>query len=354
MTNDNVLAFPQIYGEALDEALMDRVSEMYGISNFLLWAAVRTGDEPSYLLRADNGDYILRRCAPDRAAGSLVFELNLTKYLQEHAYPVLHFLPTRMGSHYFRHDGVFYTLAASKQGELFDFFEFEDEEHLLAAARGLAEYHKIVMGYPGPFCISSTPYLSDQVAGSRRVLAEIRASMAPRQAKLRKALESVAGQIDELSATLSALYRRETKIVAHGSFDDRALWFDSGRLVCVDNFSHADLDLRLTDVAQSLVALCSQGRSHLDAPWMSLDCGRSTVFLQAYGETAPLSEEDLQAISALLRARQLVENLNDCTKSLHGDSKDVRAERAAAIESRLTELCQSKQEATDLVTAWTA
>jgi Ser/Thr protein kinase RdoA (MazF antagonist) len=102
--------------------------------------------------------------------------------------------------------------------------------------------------------------------------------------------------------------------IAHGSYGQTALLLAEDQLSGVLDFDRAAHDLLGFDLAYALDAFCRPGPVRREG--VGLDLGLVDVFLNHYRPQTPLTDGDLRAVPALLRAQRLGKVLKKCQNVL--------------------------------------
>src|SRR5439155_595005 len=93
------------------------------------------------------GRFVLRRSNDRKDIAGLLFELRLIEHLRAKGYPAPALVATRAGQKFHQHEKIFYILTRFIPGIGYD---SQNPRHLQEAGRGLALYHRVIQGFPGP------------------------------------------------------------------------------------------------------------------------------------------------------------------------------------------------------------
>jgi homoserine kinase type II len=273
-----------------------RVLGRYGLVELRSIQRIEQGfvDE-NWCVETDRGRYFLKRRHPRRRQSEALVRAqhNLIRYLRGAGFPAPTLVPALSGETFVLLEGDLYELEEYIEGQPYDPGR---PAHLVAAAQGLGRYHSCVEGFaPGALRARGVLYgpgisrailqrLSESwQLGRDPALAAIDWKLAAREAKV---------------ANWFAQHGALTWLVIHGDYYAGNLIFEGDRIVALVDYDKASWQPRVAEVAEALIYFASSRPGHLEHlvyPGF-LEWDPLSRFLQAYGETITLSEDELRAL----------------------------------------------------------
>ena len=306
----------------------------------------------TWRIAAAGGDYFLRmRGVRTSADARLRFDHGLRVHLIARGVPTAAAVLTRDGARWLRWQERVYELYPFVEGRPFD---PRDERHLLAAARGLARFHRAAADYRPPAAgvepvaqyttLGISDGVSDRMDDPRLLLLHLRAMRdAAGDAAARALLDRCLIRAEALAAGYAgAAYQTLAGWVIHGDYTPANLLFSAGGDVAgIFDLDWAYPGARCRDVADALYFFGSQPRQVDPSDIWSLtaaaefDPDRCRAFLDAYGRVSPLQPAEIKAIPLAFAGRWF-------SIRLEGMAKVAVADRfcffARDIEGPLTQL----------------
>jgi homoserine kinase type II len=253
-----------------------------------------------WLLETDMGRFLLkRRHASQRKLGLVQAQHALVRYLRRAGYPAPALACTLHGNWLVVHGGEVYELQEYIPGHPFDPAK---PGHLTAAARMLCAYHGVVMGFDHKALHQPVPrYGCSALRTTVGALAEEWRLPVPPE------LELLLGQLVEHVRDLEGRYLAFgplPELVIHGDYHGANLIFRGDQIVGVVDYDLAHWCSRMMEVAEALIAFCTDPGLQLRHIVYSgaLDLERVSSFLRAYQEEASLSEVEIRALPDLVRS----------------------------------------------------
>jgi len=336
-----------------------KLSEAYDVGDWIQWHRTPKGSSNvSFFVTTSAGKYVLRRSNSRKSAAAVDFEVELIDYLRGKGYPAPEPVRTRSGEGYLEIDGTIYMMTAFIPGGSYD---PDNQNHLLAAGRGLGLYHRLVREFPDHVNGCPASALPDLGPKGVNRLAEVdrfaRGFLsAPEHNHLSDTFSYIRSQFTGVHRGLVDIYPRLGKLVIQGSFGRSALIFDGDDLTGVVDYDRATVEVRGIDLAYTIKAFCRIHDESSEDYRVGLDHARSRDFLVAYKEVEPLPDQEIEVLPLIFRAQRLAKVLNKCdnllTKNavLPQEEKDVRkvatmAEREAVrlrwLEERSNDLLET-------------
>lgn len=263
-----------------------------------------------WLLETDKGRYLLKRRHASLRKPSLVQAQHaLVRHLRRAGFPAPALVCTRHGNRFLVHQGEVYEVQAYIPGDPFDATKLV---HLAAAARMLGLYHQAVIGFehrtlhrPAErygFCALSRTMGSLRDGWWRRGM--VLTSLIPLLSRLEE-------HVRDLELRYKAIGQLP-ELVIHGDYHGANLVFRGDRIVGVVDYDLAHWCSRVMEVAEAVIAFCTDPGLQLRHIVYSgaLDLERVRTFLAAYQEEAPLSEMEIRALPDLIRTIWLCASLD--------------------------------------------
>jgi Ser/Thr protein kinase RdoA (MazF antagonist) len=301
-----------------DEArVLAAVEPAYLLGRWHSWRRAELGaSNVSWFVETDAGDVVLRRSHPLKTTAGARFECALIDVLCASGFPAPEVQRTRDGEVLVELDGVVHMVMRRLPGTAYD---KESPAHLAAAARGLARYHRIVSRIP-PLADARGSFELSRLgaSGQETLAAAVEVVAAELAADARAALRADARYLaEEMARTHEQLAGRRDELatgIAHGSYGQTALLLTGDELSGVLDYDRAAHDLLGLDLAYALDAFCRPGPVRREG--VGLDPGRAGSFLTHYRAQTPLTDRDLRAVPALLRAQRLGKVVKKCQNAL--------------------------------------
>jgi Ser/Thr protein kinase RdoA (MazF antagonist) len=347
--------------EILEPEIVDRLSIAYDLGDWLEWRRTPKGrTNVSFYLTTQSGRYVLRRSTARKSLAGLEFELRLMDFLRQRGYPAPEIVPTRAGTRYVEHDDSFYLLTAFISGTPCD---PEDPAHLLASARGLGLYHRLVRDLPGPHYTRPAPDPSVLEPERFRQFSKIHSVAeqfltADEQSSLRDAFSFLRCELSAVAEELAGTLPGLSRLFIHGSFGRSALLFDGDALAAVLDYDRAGYELRCTDLAYTTKAFCRIYDEDQDDYRIGLDMARYRNFMAGYQQQERLPRADAEALPLLSRSQRLRKVLTKSGNFLRKhavkpqEEKDLR-KLASILEREALRLRWLKEHADELLDAST-
>jgi len=260
-----------------------------------------------------SGDYFLRlRGVRTSSEARLRFDHGLRDHLVGNGVPTAAALTTKAGDRWVRRAEGVYELYPFVVGRSFD---PESEEEIAAAARGLAEYHRVAAEYR-PFSAETEPIAQYTTLGFsaavsarmddpdlQRLNLESVRGLAATDVE-RQLVDRCIGRVKGMQRTYAgAAYEQLSGWVIHGDYTPANLLFsESGQVVGIFDLDWALPGARCRDLGDGLYFFATRPRE-IDAGdiWSlteaaEFDEDRCRVFLEAYQSVLPLERREFEAI----------------------------------------------------------
>ncbi len=281
----------------------------YDLGKLARYAYIERGYvNDKWLVEAERGLYLLKRRHTSLRKLALVQAQHaLVRHLRRQGFPAPALVRSRSGNTFLVHGGEVYEMQEYVPGAPFDVAK---PAHLTAAARMLGAYHNAVRGFGHP-ALQRTAERYGAIALSRIVkalLAEWRPAMMPE-------IETQVRRLDEHLRDLEGRFLELTHLpgrVIHGDYHGANLVFQEQRVVAVVDYDLAHWCTRVLEVAEAIIAFCTDDRlglQHVVYPG-ALDLELVGGFVTAYVEEAPLSEAEIGALPDMLRTIWLCASLD--------------------------------------------
>jgi homoserine kinase type II len=281
--------------------------------------ALGSGKAPKVRVRADRGDFFLKRRAPGRDdIERVAFAHAVQRQLSRLGYPVPRILDVRGASG----DGPSSVLRLDDG--IYELFEYVDglrpDRSVVTAARAgsaLGRLHRLLAGWQPPLPPPRGGYHgSDQVGHAlrlarraiRKVEPTIDAEALREQTRaLNRAYRDAAARVDE------AGYATWESRLLHGDWHPGNLLYRGGDVIAVLDFDSARLEPRMSDVANGALQFSIQmGGSENPLEWPEgLDPAKIRVFLREYDLASgePLRPEERASLPWLIIEALVVESV---------------------------------------------
>jgi homoserine kinase type II len=303
------------------------VSELESVYDVGPWRSLERlpkGKSRSYLLSADNGDYVLRCSHRAKTDEGMRFEHELTAFLNRKGFPAPQAVPTRSGDTHVSLDGQLYCLWRFVEGSP---FQAGNVAQLREAARAHATYHQLVSSFEPSRLPPAEMNLLEELGDALREMPPLEA-LAARLLDRGHEAQEVSAYLDlvpymldkahDALAQLELLYASAPLITIHGGCRRGSALFRGNRLVAMLDFDSARPEVRALDLA---IAVHDYAKLYIpDSPnhKVPLDVQVAAGFLRAYQEVNPLTDTELDSLPALLAARRLKRFLRKCRKWFDG------------------------------------
>lgn len=268
---------------------------------------------PKLLIRADKGEYLLKR----RARGKddpfkVAFTHALQLYLAEKQFPLPHLIGTRKDNNsMLQHNGLVYELFEYIRGLGYD----SSLDSTFDSGRILALYHKLLRDYPPEYEAPVGSYHNsraingslDQIpftfSRSDRLRNVSQSEVSNTVAYLRDAYAQAAD-----TANTAHLLDWPAQIV-HGDWHPGNMLFRNHRVVAVIDYDAARMQQRIIDLANGVLQFSILGGSDDPATWPDyIDEPRFKRFLRGYDSVDVISMAELQVVPALMVEAMVAES----------------------------------------------
>ena len=288
------------------------------------------GKNQHHHLATAAGIFVVRRSCRSKTGAALDAEHELVAFLRRHGYPAPEAATTRDGRSWTTVGGRLYTVWAYVPGRPFSADEPGD---LLAAARALATYHRLVEGFhpgaPRQHAEDLGDRLADRLgevlalggggASSRAASSRVAADA---DAAGRRALATLPYAVEESQRTLGVLARLAPGLpptLIHGGCRRGSLRFRGSDLAAVLDFDSARREARVVDLGIAVHDFAKRyGDPGSDDYKVALDLEVASRFLRAYAEVNRLDDAEIEVLPALLAAKRLNRSLGRFRRLLDG------------------------------------
>jgi Ser/Thr protein kinase RdoA (MazF antagonist) len=301
-----------------DAQVVAAVQRAYPLGRWRSWRRTELGaSNVSWFVETDAGDVVLRRSHALKTAAGARFECALIDVLCAAGFPAPEVQRTRDGQVLVELDGTVHMVMRRLPGGTYD---KESPAHLAAAARGLAWYHRIVSGIAGSPATSNGSFEVARLgpAGRATLAAAVEVVTPGLEPDVAAALRADTRYLaDAMVRTEEELGDRQDQLttgIAHGSYGQTALLLTGDELSGVLDFDRATHDLLGLDLAYAVDAFCRPGPARRKGVGLDLDLAGQ--FLHHYRTQAPVTDRDLRAVPAFLRAQRLGKLLKKCQNVL--------------------------------------
>lgn len=336
---------------SIPHQLVERIQSWYALEPFTAVEPL-LGGEWKTLWRLDGAQqtYVLSLSHPTATAASVAYEHRLLHYLHAHLPQVPAPLLARDGSSYFVDQGRIVCLLPWMPGEMAD----GDGVHL-AAARFLARFHQVSVGYPDLAprpgvpawhtwswhaaawpaiqAMLATPPETTEPIGRRfwQSCGEWAAAIANR----RELIARERSHFQQWMAGLAYADRPLTAGLLHDDFHGGNLLMAEGKVTALLDWDGCHPDWLLFDLSNALWEFCSDDERH------TLSLPAASAFLDEYTVVGgPVAEAEHDLIIPLIRCRRMIEILTAlrgiATGEAWDDSPDYLLHNLIALENLQT------------------
>jgi homoserine kinase type II len=253
-----------------------------------------------WLMETGTGQFLLkRRHASLRKPGLVQAQHALVRYLLRAGFPAPALVCTRYGNRLLVYREEVYEVQEYIPGHPFD---PAAAGHLAAAARMLSFYHRAVMRFDHKALHQPVPRYGSSALRTA-VGALVDAWRLPVPPELELLLRQLVEHVRDLEGRYQA-FGPLPELVIHGDYHGGNLIFRGDQIVGVVDYDLAHWCSRMMEVAEALIAFCTDPELQLKHIVYSgaLDLERVSSFLTAYQEEASLSEAEIRALPDLVRS----------------------------------------------------
>jgi homoserine kinase type II len=283
------------------ESELEHVLQCYSLGQLSDACRVKQGFiNENWLVVTTRGRFFVKRRHPSyRHSGLIRAQHELIEHLRRHGFPAPRLIKTLKDDSILGLDGRWYEIQ-----EFIDGIPYDPNRpaHLEQAALTLGLYHRCVEGFDRPVFRSLGDLYSPATA--KQALARlVRTWSLDTTPLLSDLVRRLGAEVRNLAARF-AHYGALPRLVIHGDYYADNLIFEGDRIVGVVDYDRARWEARVAELSEALIYFASPRASqmkHIVYPGF-LRWGPLSNFLESYGDTCALAEDEVRAIPDLVSA----------------------------------------------------